>query len=107
MDRPDEADESPDSQADRQDDQTDGGTRPARANRTPAETRDREEYYVALRIADSTQQTVTARRVAAEEQVAYEKWAKDSEESRWMWGEYQRRWPPGEHSKVNRPDDEE
>ncbi len=42
-----------------------------------------------------------ARQNAAEEQAAAEKWDKSAEESRWMWGEYQRKWPPSERPPVD------
>ena len=43
----------------------------------------------------SREESITAQRTTAEEQNASKKW--DSEtvtESRWMWSEYQRKWPP-------------
>jgi len=45
------------------------------------------------------------RRITAEEQAGGEKWGKTAEESRWLWAEYQRRWPPQERALVRRPDD--
>jgi hypothetical protein len=101
-DLPDESDVPPD----RRDDQSDGGGRPGRPQGAEAETRSREECYVALRVNVAAEQSVTARRVTAEEQAAAEKWDKDAEESRWMWSEYQRRWPSEERAQVKRPDDE-
>ena len=62
-------------------------TRPGNAE---AETRNREEYYADLRTAVSTEESTTVRRITAEEQAAAEKWGKQTEESRWMWTEYQR-----------------
>ena len=103
-DLPDEADESPDGNADRRDDQ-DGGGRAVRPGNTDAETRNREEYYADLRTAVSTEESTTVRRITAEEQAAAKKWGKQTEESRWMWTEYQRRWPPEERVPVKRPDD--
>jgi hypothetical protein len=103
-DLPDEPDVPPDGHADRRDDQN-GSGRAGRSASTPPETRGREEYYVDLRMADSAQQTVAARRVAAEEQAASEKWDKDIEESRWMWTEYQRRWPPQDRPQPDKPKD--
>ena len=58
-----------------------------------------------LRIAVSTEESTTVRRITAGEQAAAEKWGKSTEESRWMWTEYQRRWPPEERAPVKRPDD--
>jgi hypothetical protein len=103
-DLPDEADESPDGNSDRRDDQDDGGQaiRPGSAD---AETRNRQDYYSDLRVAVSTEESVTARRTAAEEQDASNKWSEKVTESRWMWTEYQRRWPPEERAPVKRPDD--
>ncbi len=104
MDRPDEEDEPPDGHADHRDEQS-GGDRIARPSGAEPETRDRQEYYVHLRRAVSAEESATARRITAEEQAASEKWDKTAEESRWMWGEYQRRWPPGERPSVDRSDD--
>ena len=100
-DLPDEADESPDGNADRRDDQDDGGqaVRPGNAG---AEPRNREEYYADLRTAVSTEESTTAQRITAEEKAAAEKWGKQIEESRWMWTEYQRKWPPEEHAPGQR-----
>ncbi len=103
-DLPDEADESPDGPADRRDDE--GGARqPIRPGSTDAETRNREEYYADLRTAVSTEESATTRRIAATEQDAAKKWGKSVEESRWMWTEYQRKWPSEERTPVKRPDD--
>ena len=99
-DLPDEADESPDGNADRRDDQDDGGqaNRPGNAD---AEPRNREEYYADLRTAVSTEESTTVQRITAEEKAAAKKWGKQTEESRWMWSEYQRRWPPEERAPVD------
>ena len=90
---PDEADESPDGNADRRDDQDDDG-QAVRPGNAEAETRNREEYYTDLRTAVSTEESTTVQRITAEEKAAAKKWDKQTEESRWMWTEYQRRWPP-------------
>ncbi len=103
-DLPDESDVPPDGHADRRDDQN-GGGRAARPGGVEAETRNRQDYYADLRVAVSTEESVTARRIAAGEQAAAEKWDKSAEESRWMWGEYQRRWPPEERAPVDRSAD--
>ena len=95
-DLPDESDVPPDGYADRRDDDQSGGGSTARPGGTEAETRSHQECYDDLRVAVSTEKSVTARRIAAEEQAAAEKWGKTAEESRWMWTEYQRKWPPGE-----------
>ena len=44
-------------------------------------------------------------RAAAREQAAAERWGETAKESRWMWAEYQRRWPPGERTPVDRSED--
>ena len=90
---PDEADE-PSREHSNQDGQA-GSGRPV-----PAETRSRQEY-ARLYQAVSAPQSATARPDAAEEQAAAEKWDQSAEESRWMWGEYQRKWPPSEHPPVD------
>ncbi|HEX5300434.1 MAG TPA: hypothetical protein VFW50_25895 [Streptosporangiaceae bacterium] len=84
-DEPAEGDSSPDA------------SRSGGGRRVPAETRSREEYY------DELHRTVsaTARQSAAEEQAAAEKWDEAAEESRWMWTEYERKWPPGERPPVD------
>jgi len=101
---PDEADESPDGNADRRDDQDDD-SQAVRPGNAEAETRNREEYYTDLRTAVSTEESTTVQRITAEEKAAAKKWDKQTEESRWMWTEYQRRWPPEEDTPVGRPDD--
>jgi hypothetical protein len=85
-DLPDEADESPEGHADRRDDQG-GGGRPIRPDCAEAETRNRQEYYADLRVAVSKEESATARRTAAEEQDASDKWSEKVTESRWMWSE--------------------
>jgi len=104
-DLPDEADESPDGNADRRGDQDDGGGRANRPGNADAEPRNREEYYADLRTAVSTEESTTVQRITAEEKAAAKKWGKEVEESRWMWTEYQRRWPPEQRAPVKRPDD--
>jgi hypothetical protein len=97
---PDEAD----GHADRRDDQS-GGGRGARPSGAQAETRSRQEYYADLRVAVSAEESVTAQRTAARDQAAAEKWGETAKESRWMWGEYRRRWPPEERPPADRPAD--
>jgi hypothetical protein len=101
---PDEADMPPDGHADRQDDQS-GPGRAARPSGVEAETRNRQEYYADLRVAVSTEESVTAQRTAAAERDAADKWNEKATESRWMWAEYQQKWPPEERSPVDRSDD--
>ena len=76
-----------------------------RPGNSEAESRNRQDYYADLRTAVSTERSTTVRRITAEEQAAAEDWGKSAEESRWMWTEYQRRWPPEERAPVKRPDD--
>jgi hypothetical protein len=102
---PDEADESPDGNADRRDDQDDGGGQANRPGNAEAETRNREEYYADLRTAVSAEESATVQRITAEEKAAARKWSKQTEESRWMWSEYQRRWPPEQRAPVKGSDD--
>jgi hypothetical protein len=103
-DNPDQGDVSPDGQPDRRDEQSASG-RSARSGGPEAETRTRQECYDALRAADATQQSGTARRIAAEEQEASDKWNEKVTESRWMWTEYQRKWPPSERPSTDKPAD--
>jgi hypothetical protein len=104
-DHPDDADEPPDGHADHRDDQGDGVGRAGRAGGVQAETRPRQEYYADLRVAVSAEQSVTTQQSAARDQAAAEKWGETTKESRWMWTEYQRRWPPEERERVDSSDD--
>jgi hypothetical protein len=91
-DRPGDDDMPPDEHPDRRDDQ--GGAQ--------AETRTRQEYYADLRRTVSREEAAVARQTTAEEQVATEKWQDSTAESRWMWTEYQRKWPPTERAPASR-----
>jgi hypothetical protein len=102
-DLPDDADVPPDGHADRRDDQA-GGGRTARPGGSEAETRSRQECYDELRIADAKRQSVAAQRIAAEEQAASDTWNEKITESRWMWTEYQRKWPPEERKSSDKSD---
>ena len=104
VDRPDDADVPPDGGSDHHDDQGGGAGRAGRAG-VQAETRPREEYYADLRVAVSAEESVTVQRAVAREQAAAEKWGETAKESRWMWAEYQRKWPPGERAPVDRSGD--
>ena len=104
VDLPEEADVPPEGHADRRDDQT-GGRRTARPGGTAAETRSHEECYNDLRIADAKQQSIAAQRITAEEQAAADTWNGNVTESRWLWAEYQRRWPPEERRPVDTSND--
>jgi hypothetical protein len=101
---PEEADVPPEGHADRRDDQT-GGGRIARPSRTEAETRSHEECYNDLRIADAKQQSIAAQRITAEERAAADTWNEKLTESRWLWAEYQRRWPPEERRPIDTSND--
>jgi hypothetical protein len=106
VDRPEEGDVPPDGHADHRDDEGGGGGRGGRGGGIQAETRYRQEYYADLRVAVSAEESVTTQRIAAREQAAAEKWGETAKESRWMWAEYQRKWPPEEREPVNRSDDQ-
>jgi hypothetical protein len=104
-DRPGDADVPPDEHPDRRDDQVGVGDQAAQPGKAPAETRTREEYYTHLRVAVSREESASARQTAVEEQAATEKWQERSTESRWMWSEYQRKWPPAEGPPADRSTD--
>jgi len=101
VDRPDEADVPPDGHADHRDDEGGGGGRGGQGGGVQAETRHRQEYYADLRVAVSAEESVTVQRAVAREQAAAEKWGETAKESRWMWAEYQRRWPPADRERVD------
>jgi hypothetical protein len=106
VDQPEEADVPSDGNADHRDGGgAGGGGRAGRAGGGPAEDRHRQEYYAELRLAVSAEQSVTARQAAAREQAAAQKWDGTEKESRWMWTEYQRRWPPEERPSLDRSTD--
>jgi len=100
-DLPEEADVPPDGHVDRRDDQT-GSGRTSRPGNTEAETRSHEECYNDLRVAEAKEKSVTAQRITAEEQAAAETWNEKQAESRSLWAEYQRKWPPEERRPVDR-----
>jgi hypothetical protein len=101
-DQPGDADMPPDDHPDRRDDQNGPGDDAARAGNNRAETRTRQEYYSELRVTVAREESGAARQVTAEEQAAAEEWQEKVTESRWMWGEYQRRWPLAERSSDDR-----
>ena len=103
VDRPDDADLPPDGRRSHRG--AEGGGGADRAGDVQVETRDRQEYYADLRVAVSAEESTAAQRTVAREEAAAEKWNESSKESRWMWSEYQRRWPPGERAQVDRSDD--
>ncbi len=85
---PDESDGHPD----RRDD-TSAASRPIRPSHPESDPPSRQEEYVNLRIAVSTEQAKATHQATTAERAAAEKWDKNAAESRWMWSEYQRRWP--------------
>ena len=103
VDQPGEADVPPDGTGDQRDDQNDGPA--GRADSVQPETRYRQEYDAELRVAAALEKSVTGQQAAAREEAAAVKWGEKVEEGRWMWGEYQRRWPPEERAPVDRSQD--
>jgi hypothetical protein len=95
----------PDDQPDRRDNQDGTGDHAGRGGNNPAETRTRHEYYSELRVTVSREESAVARQTMAEERAGAEKWQETSAESRWMWSEYQRKWPPTERPAVDRSKD--
>src|ERR1700722_1888215 len=73
-----------------------------RARNNPAETRTRQEYSSDLRATVSREESAAARQTTADDQAATEKWQQTSTESRWIWTEYQRKWPPAERPSAGR-----
>jgi hypothetical protein len=104
-DRPGDADMPPDDHPDRLDDQDGSGDHAARAANDRAETRTRQEYYSELRVTVCREESAVARQAMAKEWVAAEKWEGKAAESRWIWSEYQRKWPPAERPVVDRSKD--
>jgi hypothetical protein len=96
--------DNPDGPPDRRNDH-DGG-QAAGVGRSRAETRSRMEYYVALRAEVAAEETAAAQRASAREQAAAEKWQEKLAESRWIWEEYRRKWPPDEHVLPDRSGDQ-
>jgi hypothetical protein len=105
VDRPDDADVPPDEHPDRRDNQGGGGDQAARQDNSKAETRTRQEYYADLRVTVSREQSVATRQTMAEEQATTEKWQETVAESRWMWSEYQHKWPQAERAPADRSTD--
>jgi len=103
--RPGDAGMPPDGHPDGRDGQDGTGDHAARAGNAQAETRTRQEYYADLRVTVSREESAAARQVTAEEQAAAEEWQEKVAESRWMWSEYQRKWPPTERPVVDRSKD--
>jgi hypothetical protein len=104
-DRPDDGEMPPDEHPDRPPDQSNNDSRSAGSGDAEVEPRSRQEYYADLRGAVSAEESAAARRTSAEEQAAAEKWDEKAAESRWMWGEHQRKWPPEERASADNSDD--
>jgi hypothetical protein len=94
---PDESDGHPD----RRDDNS-AASRPIRPSRPESGPPSRQEEYVNLRIAVSTEQAKAAHQITAAERAAAEKWDKNAAESRSLWTEYERRWPEAAHLSTHR-----
>jgi hypothetical protein len=101
-DRPGDADVPPDDHPDRGDGRDGTGDHAARPDKDLAETRTRQEYYSQLRVTVSREQSAATRQTTAEERAAAEKWQETKTESRWIWSEYQQKWPPAERPVVDR-----
>ena len=97
--------DDPDGHADRRDDHGGEGGQAAGAGGSQAETRSRSEYYVDLRAEVAAEETAAAQRTSAREQAAAGRWQEKSAESRSIWEEYQRKWPPGERAPADRSGD--
>jgi hypothetical protein len=67
-----------------------------------AETRTRLEYYADLRVTVAREEAAAARRATAEDQSTSEKWQQEVTESRSLWTEYQRKWPPEDRPPPDR-----
>jgi hypothetical protein len=101
-DRPGDADMPQDDHPDRRDDQGGDGHQAAQWGNAQAETRTRHEYYADLRVRVSREESVAVRQTTAEERAATETWQEKVAESRWMWSEYQRKWPSAERTPADR-----
>jgi hypothetical protein len=89
IDRPDDADVPSDNPDDRPSASGHDGQHPASSQ---AETRYREEYY-------------SARTQVAQQATQPDTWTQTADQARWMWGEYQRRWPPEARPPADRSTD--
>jgi hypothetical protein len=89
IDRPDDADVPSDNPDDRPSASGHDGQHPAPSQ---AETRYREEYY-------------SARTQVAQQATQADTWTETADQARWMWGEYQRRWPPEDRPPADRSTD--
>jgi hypothetical protein len=106
-DSPEDPDEPPDRPEDPRGprDEQGGGGRGGRAGGEQIEPRSRQEYDAELRVTVAAQESAAVQRSAAKEQAAAQRWDETATESRWMWGEYQRKWPPEDRPPVDRSED--
>jgi hypothetical protein len=111
IDRPDDADvpsgEYSRNSADRADALGNSGRQPDRGRGAPAETRDREECYIALRAADAANGRRQPEEGAptADERAKGELWDETAERSRGAWADHQHKWPVEERPPVDRSGD--
>jgi hypothetical protein len=98
--------DDPDGHTDRRDGHGGECAQAAGAGDSQAETRSRVEYYVDLRTEVAADETAAAQHTSAREQAATGKWQEKYAESRWMWEEYERKWPPDERAPTDRSDDQ-
>jgi hypothetical protein len=97
IDRPDDDDVPSDEHSDHPADRADPPAADARQpGRPPAETRSRQEYDADLRAASAEH---------GQQAKPTPTWEEKTEQFRWMWGEYKRRWPPEERPPVDRSKD--
>jgi hypothetical protein len=101
---PDEPPDRPEGPRDHRDEQG-GGGRGGRAGGEQIEPRSRQEYDAELRVTVAAQESAAVQRSAAKEQAAAQRWDETATKSRWMWGEYQRKWPPEDRPPVDRSED--
>jgi hypothetical protein len=97
IDRPDDADLPSGNSGDRPSAPPNDGQQSAASH---AETRYREEYYSAR-----TQVAHEERTQNRHQATQADTWTKTANLAHWMWGEYQRRWPPEDRPPVDRSTD--
>jgi hypothetical protein len=101
IDRPDDADVPSDEHSDHPADRAGASaTGDGQVGRAPAESRFREEYDADLRAAEAKE-----RAEPAENGQQAGSWEETAEQARWMWSEYQRRWPSEERPPIDRSKD--
>jgi hypothetical protein len=113
IDRPDDADVPSDDHSDHPADRAGPSAADGRqSGRPPAETRSRQEYDADLRAAEAEERAEAGAPSKAAEAGENRQpakptatWEEKTEQFRWMWGEYKRRWPPEERPQVDRSKD--